>query len=58
VADEDPDSAWSLKIAGLAVDALVGAGLIGKVDFDRAVLIAAEEIRVRLTLGDRPGKQE
>jgi hypothetical protein len=35
-------------------DALVTAKIVAKTDFDRAVEIAAEEIVVRLSIGDRP----
>ena len=48
------DRAWSRKVAGLTIDALVGAGLLAKLQFDQGVEIAAEEIRIRLTMGDRP----
>ncbi len=47
-------SDWSEKVASLAVDRLVDAGLVKKEDFGSAVALAAEEIRVRLTLGDYP----
>jgi len=49
---------WSEDVAALAVDALVDVGLIGKVDFDTAVAIVAEEISVRLYLGDYPPANE
>jgi hypothetical protein len=45
---------WSEKVAGLGVDMLVDHGLIKKQDFDRATGIVAEEIRVRLAIGDYP----
>lgn len=49
---EDID--WSRSVAELAVDALVTAKVLGEDDFERAVSIVAEEINVRLALGDRP----
>ena len=45
---------WSRDVAELGVDELVDAGLIRKEDFDRAAAIVAEEIHVRLALGDYP----
>ncbi|HEX8721686.1 MAG TPA: hypothetical protein VF736_13710 [Pyrinomonadaceae bacterium] len=45
---------WSEGVAELAVDALVDAGLIAKKDFERAVAVVAEEIFVRLVIGDYP----
>ena len=49
---------WSEAVAGLAVDALVDAELIAKENFDRAVAIVAEEILVRLVVGDYPPPEE
>jgi uncharacterized protein YqgQ len=37
---------------------LVDAGLIKKADFERATSIVAEEIRIRLVLGDYPPAEE
>ncbi|MBS1769912.1 MAG: hypothetical protein JSS77_09620 [Acidobacteria bacterium] len=45
---------WSDRAAGLAVDALVDAGLISKEEFDSAAEIVAEELLVRLAIGDTP----
>ena len=45
---------WSDRIAGLAVDALLRAGIVQAPDFERAVGIVEEEIRVRLSLDDYP----
>ena len=45
---------WSKGVAQLAVDALVDAGLIKQEEFKGAVAIVAEEIFVRLALGDYP----
>jgi hypothetical protein len=47
-------TSWSHKVAGLGVDMLVDHGLIKKADFERATSIVAEEIRVRLAIGDYP----
>jgi hypothetical protein len=51
---EDTITTWSEKVAGLGVDILVDHGLIKKEDFERATSIVAEEIRVRLAIGDYP----
>jgi hypothetical protein len=49
---------WSEGVAVLAADALLDAGLIKRENFDRAVSIVAEEILVRLALGDYPPPEE
>jgi hypothetical protein len=49
-----PIRPWSQKIAELVVDALLKAKIVDKVEFERAVAIAEEEIRVRLLMHDRP----
>jgi hypothetical protein len=49
--------AWSRSIAELAMDALVTAKIVVKDDYVRAVGIAAEEIYVRLTMQDRPDRE-
>jgi hypothetical protein len=49
-----PIRPWSQNIAELVVDALMTAKIIDKVDFERAVAVAEEEIRVRLLMHDRP----
>jgi len=48
------DKDWSSSVANLVIDTLVTAKIVAKTDFDRAVEIAAEEIFVRLSIGDRP----
>ena len=45
---------WTERIAGLAVDALLTAKVLKDEDFERAVSIVEEEIRVRLAIGDWP----
>lgn len=45
---------WSQDIAGLAADALVDAKLIDAGSLGKAIAIIAEEIWVRLNLGDFP----
>ncbi len=45
---------WSRDIAILAADALHGAQVLQAADIGRAIDIIAEEIFVRLTLGDYP----
>ncbi len=51
---EDTLESWSEKVAALGVDVLVDNGLIQKADFERATSIVAEEIRIRLAIGDYP----
>jgi hypothetical protein len=48
------DRAWSKKVANLAIDELVLAGIVPQTQYERAVEIAAEEIFVRLAINDRP----
>ena len=45
---------WSKRVAALAVDALVDHGILKQEDFDTALEIAAEEIRIRLVMNDYP----
>jgi predicted RNA-binding protein associated with RNAse of E/G family len=45
---------WCESVAELGVDMLVDSGLIKKEDFAKATAIVAEEILVRLTMGDYP----
>lgn len=45
---------WSNDIAALVSDALVDAGLLKREDMARANEIIAEEIWVRLNMGDKP----
>jgi hypothetical protein len=42
----------SKDLAELIIDALVDAHLLSKLDFDKAVEIATEEIDVRKAMGD------
>jgi hypothetical protein len=51
---DDTLKSWSKKVAALGVDVLVDNGLIQKADFERATSIIAEEIRIRLAIGDYP----
>ena len=51
-------ASWSEEVAALGVDMLVDHGLIRKEDFDRATKIVAEEILVRLSIGDYPPVEE
>ena len=51
----DPEE-WSQDLAGLAADALVDAKILRGDDLARAKEIIAEEIWVRLYLGDYPAK--
>ena len=54
--DEEMDLAWSRAVAELAADALVTAGFVPKGDIERATEIIAEEVHVRLAIGDRPDR--
>lgn len=45
---------WCEIVAGLGVDMLVDHGLLQKEDFEKATSIVAEEILVRLSIGDYP----
>ncbi len=45
---------WSKRVAELALDRLVDEGLLKREDFDAAVGPAAEEIEIRLAMGDYP----
>jgi hypothetical protein len=48
------DKVWTERLAALAVDALLRANIVRKEDFQRAVEVVAEEMAVRLALGDYP----
>ncbi len=52
------NESWSRQVAAMSVDALVDHGLIRCEDFEAAVEIAAEEIQIRLALGDYPPLDE
>jgi len=56
--DESTQKSWAEKVAGLGVDMLVDHGLVKKKDFARATAIVAEEILVRLSMGDHPPNKE
>ena len=45
---------WSRSVAALALDVLVDHGLLKREDFEAALQLAAEEIRIRLEMGDYP----
>lgn len=47
-------NSWSRTVAALALDALVDHGLLKREDCDAALEIAAEDIRIRLVMGDYP----
>ena len=47
-------ASWSEEVAALSVDMLVDHELVAKEDFDRATKIVAQEILVRLNMGDYP----
>jgi hypothetical protein len=50
----DKLQAWCKKVASLGVDMLLQNNLVKRDDFDLAVTLVAEEIRVRILMGDRP----
>ncbi|MFO0876252.1 MAG: hypothetical protein U0840_02675 [Gemmataceae bacterium] len=45
---------WVATVAALAVDALVDAGLVSAERFEDARVVVAEELLVRLCVGDYP----
>jgi hypothetical protein len=45
---------WAKSVAAIAVDALLDAGIIPKVQFDAACEIVAEELFCRLCVNDYP----
>jgi hypothetical protein len=51
---KNTDKPWSLRVAALAVDALVDARIVARADFELALKTVAGEIQVRLALGDKP----
>lgn len=52
---QDP-KAWSEKVAALAIGRLLDNGMVKKGDTDKAIALAAEEIRVRLAMHDYPAE--
>jgi hypothetical protein len=48
------DLAWSKKVACIAIDTLVAAKIITREQAEQCIEIVAEEIHVRLAIGDRP----
>ena len=54
--DEEIDAAWSQSVASIEVVTLIHAKLLAVSEQNRATEIIAEEIRVRLIAGDRPGR--
>ncbi len=48
------EAAWCRRVAEFVVDALISANILRLEDHDRAVDVATEETRVRLSLNDRP----
>jgi hypothetical protein len=53
-AEENTQESWCKMVAGLGVDTLIDYGLIRAEDFDQATAIVAEEILLRLVIGDYP----
>jgi predicted RNA-binding protein associated with RNAse of E/G family len=58
MSDSKTQASWSEEVAALGVDMLVDHGLIQREDFERATKIVAEEILVRLRIGDYPPAEE
>jgi hypothetical protein len=54
--DDEIDEAWSRSVASIAAVTLIHAKVLPESDQDRATAIIAEEIRIRLIIGDRTGK--
>ena len=52
--DARTDKEWSERVANLAVSTLVDAGVLPVSQQERATAIVAEEVLVRLVIGDRP----
>lgn len=52
--DDAEIKVWSNGIAELIVDAMLDSKLVRKEDFKKAVDVVAEEIFVRLIMGDYP----
>jgi hypothetical protein len=51
---DDQLHAWCSKVASLGVDMLLEHQIVKRSDFDLAVALVAEEIRIRILLGDQP----
>ena len=45
---------WSREVAALALDRLIDEGFLKREDFEAALGPAAEEIQIRLAMGDHP----
>lgn len=45
---------WSREVAALALDRLIDEGFLKREDFEAALGPAAEEIQIRLAMGDPP----
>jgi hypothetical protein len=45
---------WSREVAALALDRLIDEGFLKREDFEAALGPAAEEIQIRLAMGDYP----
>jgi len=55
--DDEIDAAWSQSVGSIAAVTLIHAKLLAASEQDRASAIIAEEIRVRLIIGDRPDRE-
>ncbi len=54
--DDEIDQAWSRSVGSIAAVTLIHAKILTEADQDRATAIIAEEIRIRLIMGDRPDR--
>ena len=52
--EKDEVDVWCNRVAALGVDVLLGCKLVKKEDVKQAIEITAEEILVRLAIGDYP----
>jgi len=57
MSNSEIDQAWSRSVATIAATTLIHAKILNETDHDRATAIIAEEIFVRLTVGDRPDRE-
>jgi hypothetical protein len=55
--DDEINAAWSQSVASITAVALIHAKLLAEFEQDRATVVIAEEIRVRLIAGDRPDRE-
>jgi hypothetical protein len=54
LSEQKSDEDWSRSVASIAITTLIAAGVLDTSQQKRATEIVAEEILVRLAIGDRP----